>query len=100
MTTIRKTARDPLFIALIFGYILWGCAFIYQTSFVDAGVRYCRARWPTPLTPHTNVWTNQHLGSCPRLGATIVADQFRRGHRFADDLPNVDDERPERVDKT
>jgi hypothetical protein len=32
--------------------------------------------------------------------AAIVADQFRRGHRFADDLPNVDDERPERVDKT
>jgi hypothetical protein len=31
--------------------------------------------------------------------AAIVADQFRRGHRFADDLPNVDDERPERVDK-
>jgi arabinofuranosyltransferase len=40
VTTIRKTARDPLFIALIFGYILWGCAFIYQSSFVDAGVRY------------------------------------------------------------
>ncbi len=40
MTTIRKTARDPLFIALIFGYILWGCAFIYRSSFIDAGVRY------------------------------------------------------------
>ncbi len=33
-----------------------------------------------------------------RLAAS-VADQFRRGHRFADDLPNVDDRRPERVDK-
>jgi arabinofuranosyltransferase len=40
VTTIRKTTRDPLFIALIFGYILWGCTFIYQTSFVEAGVRY------------------------------------------------------------
>jgi hypothetical protein len=28
-----------------------------------------------------------------------VAEQFRRGHRFADDLPNVDDRRPDRVDK-
>jgi hypothetical protein len=34
-----------------------------------------------------------------RLAAS-VADQFRRGHRFVHDLPNVDDERPERVDKT
>jgi len=33
-----------------------------------------------------------------RLAAS-VADQFRRGHRFADDLPSVDDRRPERVDK-
>ncbi len=33
-----------------------------------------------------------------RLAAS-VADQFRRGHRFADDLPNIDDTRPERVDK-
>ena len=40
MTTIRKTARDPLFIALIVGYVLWGCTFIYETSFVEAGVRY------------------------------------------------------------
>ncbi len=40
MTTIRKTTRDPLFIALIFGYVLWGCTFIYQSSFVQAGVRY------------------------------------------------------------
>ena len=40
VTTIRKAARDPLFIALIVGYILWGCAFIYQSSFVIAGVRY------------------------------------------------------------
>ncbi len=30
--------------------------------------------------------------------AARVADEFRRGHRFADDLPNVDDRRPERVD--
>ena len=40
MTTIRKTAHDPLFIALILGYILWGCAFIYRSSFVAGGVRY------------------------------------------------------------
>jgi len=33
-----------------------------------------------------------------RLAAS-VADQFRRGHRFADDLPNVDDRRTERVEK-
>lgn len=37
---VRKTKPDRIFIALIVGYVLWGCAFIYQTSFVDAGVRY------------------------------------------------------------
>ena len=35
-----KSGRDPLFIALIVGYVLWGCAFIYRTSFVINGVRY------------------------------------------------------------
>ncbi len=40
MTTVRTPARDPFFIALLFAYILWGCAFIYQSSFVQAGVRY------------------------------------------------------------
>jgi hypothetical protein len=40
VTTVRTPARDPFFIALLFAYILWGCAFIYQSSFVQAGVRY------------------------------------------------------------
>src|SRR5580692_7166495 len=26
--------------AIVTGYILWGCAFIYRSSFIDAGVRY------------------------------------------------------------
>src|ERR1700722_19172080 len=40
VTTVRKIAGDPLFIALTVGYVLWGCAFIYQSSFIADGVRY------------------------------------------------------------
>jgi hypothetical protein len=38
--TDQKRAPDPYLIALIVGYVLWGCAFIYRSSFVVAGVRY------------------------------------------------------------
>ena len=37
---VPKANRDPFFIALIVGYVLYGCAFIYRSSFVVAGVRY------------------------------------------------------------
>lgn len=40
MNAPRKTGPDRLFTALIVGYVLWGCAFIYRSSFIDAGVRY------------------------------------------------------------
>lgn len=40
MNASRKGWANRLLIALIVGYVLWGCAFIYQTSFVEAGVRY------------------------------------------------------------
>jgi len=38
----QPTAAGPdrFFTALIVGYVLYGCAFIYRTRFVEAGVRY------------------------------------------------------------
>jgi hypothetical protein len=40
----QPTAAGPgpnrYFTALIVGYVLYGCAFIYRTSFVEAGIRY------------------------------------------------------------
>jgi arabinofuranosyltransferase len=43
-TTIElglKTDRSDLYLsAIVVGYILWGCAFIYRSSFIVDGVRY------------------------------------------------------------
>jgi arabinofuranosyltransferase len=37
----RKAERSDLALtAIVAGYVLWGCAFIYRSSFVINGVRY------------------------------------------------------------
>jgi hypothetical protein len=55
-----------------------------------------------PATPQAAEAIAQQRGAGEALYkrlAASVADQFRRGHRFADDLPNIDDRRPEPVDQ-
>ncbi len=86
----ERQHRDLELLSQMFGRFLRLWAIVHAPTFKQ------------PATPEAAEMLSQHRATgeafYKRLAAS-VADQFRRGHRFADDLPNVDDRRPERVDK-
>jgi hypothetical protein len=86
----ERQHRDLELLSQMFGRFLRLWAIVHASVFTP------------PATPEAAEAIAKQRGAGEALYkrlAASVADQFRRGHRFADDLPNVDDRRPEPVNK-
>jgi hypothetical protein len=86
----ERQHRDLEILSEAFGRFLRLWTIVHAPTFKD------------PVTPEAAEALSQQLASGEALYkrlAKMIADQFRHGHRFVHDLPNLDDRRSERGGK-